>query len=124
MHLREGVDTAGTADEDLAVIFGVEVDEAFGLEHTVLEFHSAGEAGFLINGKEALDSRVREIFVGNGSEGHGDADAVVGAKGRSFGFEPFAVHPGLDRIGHEIMLHVSVLFAHHIHVRLKDDSVM
>ena len=124
MHLRQGVDTAGTADEDLAVIFGIEVDEAFRLQHAVLQFHSAGESGLFVNSKEAFDSGVLEVRIGDRRKRHTDTDAVIRTERCSFGFQPFAVHVGLDRVGHEIMLYIAVLLTYHIHVRLKDDALM
>ena len=124
MHFGEGVDATGTANEDLSVILGVEVDEPFGTEHAVLQFHGAGESGLLIDGEETLDSRVREFGIGDGGERHGDTYTVIAAKGSTFGFEPFAVHVGLNGVGHEIMLNVAVFLAHHVHVRLEDDSFM
>ena len=70
MHFRQGIDATGAADEDLAVIFGIEVNEAFSFEHTVLQFHGTGESGLFINGEEALDSGVLEVGIGDGSECH------------------------------------------------------
>ena len=124
MHLGERVDTAGTADEDLAVIFGIEVDEAFRLQHAVLQSHSAGESGLFIDGEEAFDSRVLEVGVGDRCKRHTDTDTIVRTERCSFGFQPFAVHVGQDRVGHEIMLYIAVLLTYHIHVRLKDDTLM
>ena len=123
MHLGEGVDAAGAADEDLAVVLGVEIDETLVAEHAVPELHSAGETGLFIDREETLDSRVLKFGVGDGSERHRDTDTVVTAEGGAFGFEPLAVDIGLDRIGHEIMGDIAVLLTDHIHVRLEDDAL-
>ena len=124
MHLGEGVDAAGAADEDLAVVLGVEIDETLVAEHAVPELHSAGETGLFIDREETLDSGVLKFGVGDGSERHGDTDTVVTAEGGAFGFEPLAVDIGLDRIGHEIMGDIAVLLTDHIHVRLEDDALV
>ena len=124
MHFGEGVDASCASDEDLAVILRIEVDKAFMPEHTVLQFHSTGETGLFIDGEEALDSRMLQLRIRDSSKRHRDSDTVISTKGGSFGFEPLAIHIGLYRIGHKIMLHIAVLLAHHVHVGLKDDSFM
>ena len=65
VHLGERVDTAGTTDEDLPVVLGVEVNEPFGTQHTVLKFHRTGKACLLIHGEQALDSGVLQLRVGD-----------------------------------------------------------
>ena len=123
VHFRQGVDAAGTADEDLAVVLGVEVDEAFMAKHAVLQFHRTGESGLFIDSEEALDSGVRELGIGDGRERHGDTYTIIAAEGGAFGFEPLAVDIGLDRIGHEIMGDIAVLLTDHIHMCLEDDTL-
>ena len=65
-----------------------------------------------------------EVGIGDGSECHRYTYSVVGAEGCAFGFEPFAIHIGLDRIGHEVMLYIAVFLTDHVHMRLKDDTLM
>ena len=124
MHLGEGVDTSGAADEYLAVVLGVEVDEPFGTEHAILQFHGAGEACLLIDGEEALDSGVLQFGIGDSRERHGDTDTVVRAERRAFGFEPLAVHIRLNGVFEKIMLYVTVFLGYHVHVGLQDDAFM
>ena len=124
VHFGEGVDTSGTTDEDLAIIFGVEVDESFGTKHSVFQFHRAGESCLFIDGEKAFDSRVLKFGIGDSSQRHRDTYSVISSEGSAFGFKPFAVNIGLNRIGHEIMGHITVLLAYHVHVRLKDDAFM
>ena len=124
MHLREGVDTAGATDEDLAVVFGVEVDKTLGLQHTVLQFHRTGESCLLIHRKEALDRGVLQFGVGDSGKGHRDTYTVIGAEGSTLCFQPFTVDPGLDRIFEEVVLHVSVFLCDHVHVGLQNDAFM
>ena len=124
MHFSEGVDTTCTSDEDLAIVFGVKVDETFALEHAVLKLHRACKSCLFVHGKETLDSRMLQFGISDSRKRHGDTDTIVATEGRSFGFEPFAVDIGFDRVIHEIMGHVAVLLANHIHVRLKDHSLV
>ena len=124
MHFGERVDTTGTADEDLTVILGVEVDESFALQHTVLQFHRSCKTGLFIHRKEALDSGVRQFLVRDRRQSHCDTDTVVCTEGRALRFQPIAIDIGLDRVLEEIVLHVSVFLRHHIHVRLKDHALM
>ena len=123
MHFGQRVDAAGTADEDLAVVLGVEVDEALMAKHAVPELHGAGESGLFIDGEETLDSGVRELGIGDGRERHGDTYTIISAEGGAFGFEPLAVDIRLDRIGHEIMGDIAVLLTDHVHVRLEDNAL-
>ena len=53
---------------------------------------------------------------------HRHAQAVIGTERRPFGFQPVAVHPGLDRVFLEIVLDIGVLLRHHIHMALQNDS--
>ena len=124
MHFGEGVDATGAADEDLAVILGVDIDEAFMFEHAILQFHCAGQPCLFIDGKETLDSRVRQVRIGDSGKCHRNTNTIVRTEGGSFGFEPLAIHVGLDRITHEIVLHIPVFLRYHIHVRLQDDALM
>jgi len=50
------------------------------------------------------------------------ADAAVGAQRRPFGLDPLAVDVGADGILLEVELHVGVLLADHVHVRLQHDG--
>lgn len=50
----------------------------------------------------------------------GHADTAVGAQRRTFGPDPLAVDTRADGIVVEVELHIGVLFADHVHVRLED----
>ena len=124
MHFREGVNTSGAANEDLSVILGVDVDEPFGPEHAVLQFHSTRQTRLFVYREETFDSGVSQFFVGDSGQRHGDTDTVVCAEGRSLGFKEISIDIGLDRIFQEVMLYIAVFLGHHIHVRLKDNAFM
>ena len=124
MHFGEGVDATGAADEDLAVILGVDIDEAFMFEHAILQFHCAGQPCLFVYREKTLDSRVRQVRVGDSGKCHRNTNTIVRTEGGSFGFEPLAIYVGLDRITHEIVLHIPVFLRYHIHVRLQDDALM
>ena len=122
MHLREGVDTSGAADEDLSVVLGVDVNKSFGTKHTVLELHRAGQTGLFVHGEEALDSRVLQLGIGDDRQSHGDTDTVVGTEGRSPRFQPISVYIGLNGVFEKIVLYVTVFLGYHVHVGLQDDA--
>ena len=46
-------------------------------------------------------------------------DTVVGSQRCTFGFQPFPFNYGFYRVGEEVVLHIVVLFAHHVDVRLQ-----
>ncbi len=50
----------------------------------------------------------------------GYADTVVGSQSGTFGSQPFTFDYGFYRVGEEIVLHVVVLLAYHIYMRLQD----
>ena len=124
MHFGESVDTTGATDEDLAVIFGVEIDEPLMLQHTVLQFHSTGKPCLFIDGKETFYRRMLKLRIGDGSECHRDTYTIVGSKRSTFRFKPFAINIGFNRVSHEIMDHITVFFAYHVHVGLQDNTFM
>ena len=117
----DGVDAAGTADEDLALVLRVEVDEVFAREHLLAQFESPRKAGLLVDRKERLDGPVLHRGVDHDGQRGGHADTAVGAQRRTFGPDPPAVDVRADRVVVEIELHVGVLLADHVHVGLEDN---
>jgi len=63
---------------------------------------------------------VDEGLVLHDGQGRGQADAVVGAEGRSLGIDPIALDLGLDGVLAEVVDLVGVLFADHVEMALED----
>ena len=122
MHFGEGVDTTCAADEDLAIVLRVEVDELFAIEAAVLQTESASEACLLVHGKEALQSWVLQSVGSDSRQHERHTNAVIRTEGCSLSFDKIAIDIGVDRIVVKIMLGVIVLLAYHIHMRLEDNA--
>ena len=118
-----GIYTSCTADEELAFILGIEVQQNVSVHEAFFQGEGTGQSGLLIHGEEAFDRTVLDAVVGKDSQFGGYTDAIVGSQGRTFGFQPFTVNFGFDRVGQEVVLHVVVLFTYHVDVRLKYDSL-
>lgn len=115
------VDAAGAADEQLALVLGVEVDQVGAREHSLAQSESTREAGLLIDREERLEGSVLDRRVEQRGQRGGHADAAVGAERRALGLDPLPVDAGTDGVVLEVELHVGVLLADHVHVRLEDD---
>ena len=115
------VDAAGAADEDLALVLRIEVDEVFARKHIFAQLEGSGQARLLVDRKERFDGAVLHGGVDQDSQRGGHADTAVGAERRAFGPDPPAVDARADRVPVEIELHVGVLLADHVHMRLEDN---
>ena len=122
-HLHDGVHATGAADEDLAFILRVEVEEDTAGEVVRVEFHGASEASLFVDGEDALERTVFHLRVGDDGQGRSHADAVVSAEGRAVGMQPLALDDRLDGVFLEVVLLVAVLLANHVHVGLQDDGL-
>ena len=118
------IDSPGTSHVQFAFVFRVEIDQNTALEHIAPQLVGSGQPRLLVHRKEALQSRVRNIFPFEDRQHRADAHPVVGSERRPAGFDPLTVHVGLDRIGFEIEFQVAVLLGHHIHMRLQNDRRM
>ena len=116
----DGVDAARTADEDLAIVLRVEVDEVLAREHPLAQLESAGEARLLVHGEQRLQRTVLRLGVDQHGQRRGHADAAVGAQRRTLGTHPAVLDARADGVVLEVELHVGVLLAHHIHMGLED----
>ena len=110
----DGVDTSGAANEELTLVFGVEVEQIFTCEHIGGKLESARQTGLLVYGKEGLDCGVAERVVDKHSQRSSHTDTAVGTEGCALGLHPLAVDVGADGVVHKVVLHVGVLLAHHI----------
>ena len=129
-HLRgrevvcgSGSYTTSTAHVQLSLVLRVEVDEIVAMHKIALHAYSPRQASFLISRKYALDRSVLNVVRFQYGHFHGHANAIVGTKRCAFSFEPFAVNVGLYGIVFEVECHVLILFAHHVHVALQNDSL-
>ena len=111
---------ARTADEDFALVLRIEVDEVFAREHPLAQLERTREARLLVDGEQRLDGTVLHRLVEHHGQRGGHADTAVGAQRRTFGPDPLAVDTRADGIVVEVELHIGVLFADHVHVRLED----
>ena len=59
-----------------------------------------------------------DTVIGKDGKFGGYTDTVVRSQRRTFGFQPFPVYLGLDRVGEEVMLHIIILLAYHVYMRL------
>ena len=123
LELGYGVHAAGTADEEFAFVFGVEVQQDVAVHESFFQRKGSGQSRFFVDGEQAFQRTVLNGVVGQNSQFGGYADAVIGSQCCAFGFQPFPVHFRLNGIVHEVVLHVVVLFADHVDMRLQDNGL-
>ena len=86
-----GLDAAGAADAERALLFVVEVQEVLRLQHAAGKLGRAGQTGFFVDGEDELQRTVRDVLALHHGQRGGHADAVVGAQGGAVGLQPVAV---------------------------------
>ena len=114
---------AGAADEDLAFVLAIEVQEDAARHKALLESLGTSQARLLIDRKEAFDGAMLDIVRSKDGQLGGDADTVVGTEGRTVGAEPITLDDGFDGVVVEVVLGSVVFLADHVHVRLEDDRL-
>ena len=114
------VTASGTADEYLALVLRVEVDEVVACHETGLHALGTCEARLLVAGEDTLDGTVPDIVGSQDGQLDGATDAVVSTEGGTLCRQPLTVDIGLDGVLVEVELHIHKLVAHHIHVALQD----
>ena len=62
-----------------------------------------------------------QLLVGQHGQGGSHTDTVVGTQRRTPCLHPFAIDISLDGVVLEVVFHIAVLLAHHIHVSLQDN---
>ena len=80
---------------------------------------SADEPHFFRSGEDAFQRRMHQGTVLQNGHHPRNGHAVVSAQGGAFGPQDIAFHHQLDGIFQKVMVHIPVLFAHHVGVALK-----
>ena len=113
------VHAACRADNHFAFRFVVEVQENFTFDDIGLHVVHAVHRSLLVGRDEALDGTMLQRVVlhdgHDGSHGH----AVVGTERGALGAHPFTVDVGLDGVSFKVVVAVSGLLRHHVHVALE-----
>ncbi len=117
-----GVDATCATYEYFAVVLRVEIYQDGTFDKIRVEVLRAFEANLLVDSEERLYGTMLESVVNHHSQSGSYADAIVSTEGSATGLNPVAIDIGVDRVFHEVMLHVVVLLAYHIHVALEDDD--
>ena len=118
---RRGVciKSAGASDIKFTFGFGVDIDEDVPFQHTALQGLGTCHTCLLIVCNQNLDRAVLDLRRFGYSHGERHAQSVIGAERSALCTKPFAVNPGFYRVFKEIVIYVSVLLGHHIHMALK-----
>ena len=120
---RSGSAEAATAaNANFAVFLAVEVKQDVAFDHTLTESISAGKTGFLVDSEKSLNRTCNDAVVDKCSKACSHSDAVVGAESSAVSAHPFAIDDGFDWVVVEVVLHISIFFAHHVHVTLHHNA--
>ncbi len=114
-----GVDPAGAAHVDLAILFGVGVQQDLPFQPAGLQTEGAGHAGLFVRGQQHFQRAVLDGLVGQHGQTAGHAHAVVGTQGGATGGDPFTVDIGIDRVLGEVVLGIGVGLGNHVDVGLQ-----
>ncbi len=112
------VDTSGTSDEYLGIVFGVEIEQDRSGNHVALKTEGTGHAGFLVDSHERFERTVHRVWIGHYGERRSHTYSVVGSERGAFGTHPVAVDHSGDGSVVEVERLV-VALTHHIHVALE-----
>ena len=116
-----GINSTSTTDENLALILRVKVNQVLSGEHTLAEVKSTCKTSLLIDGEESLQRSVLRLLIQQQSHRSRHTDTVVSSERRTLGTYPLAIHNGTNSVVLEVELHIAVLLANHIHMRLQDN---
>ena len=122
VEFRCGVDASGAADEQLALILRVEVDQDAAGEEVRFKGEGSVESGLLRGGEEALYPAVGQFLVLQHGQLGSYAYAAVGSESGVLGYQPSVLHHCLDGVLGEIVLDPAVLLADHVGVALEDEG--
>ena len=114
-----GPRSAGTANGENALRFGVDVDEAAAAQVKGVQFIGSGHAGLLVDGQQYLQGRVGDGIAVQHGKGHCHSNAVVAAQGGAPRLDPIPVHIQIQRVFQKIVADAAVLHADHIQVALE-----
>ena len=116
LHSSNGIDTTCAADEELALILRVEVDEVLTSEHALAKAKGTCETCLLVHGEQRLDCGVLQSLVEQYCQRRSHTDTAVSAKRCALGIYPAILDEGADGVVLEVKLHIRALLAYHIHV--------
>ena len=118
------VDAASRTDYELAPCLRVEVEQDVALQLVAWQVVSAEHARLLVGCDKTLNRSVNQCLVLHNSHDGSHADAVVGTESSALSAYPLAVYVCLDRVGLEVVCRLLALLRHHVHVRLKDNTLL
>ena len=118
-----GVAAAGTADEHLAFVLRVEVDEHIASHETGLHALGTRQSGLFVAREKAFQRSMYKVFAIEDGQFDGTTDTVVGTERGALGAEPFAIDIGLNGIAVEVEVYVDQFLAYHVHMALQDDGL-
>ncbi len=122
---RQGQVDAGptcATDVERPLLFRVHVDEATALQKIGSQIAGAGQSGLFIHSKQKLQRPVFNVGAFHDGQSRGHADAIVGTECGSHGIKVTALFARFDRIVVEIVLHIGILFIHHVQMRLQNGN--
>ena len=112
---------ARAADGEDTLFLGVDVEKPLAFENRCVEADRAVHAGFLVDGKEALESRVREVVRIEHGQSHRNGNAVVSSERCALGADKIAVYLEFQTVGQEVDRALGRFFRDHVEVALHDD---
>ena len=121
VHGDDTVETAGATHIELALGFGVEVDEDLTLEGTLLQTESSRHAGLLVNGEEHFQRTVSHVLGGEHSQSGRTADTVVSTEGGAGSAYPtIFANARFDGVFGEVVFRAGVGLRNHVDMGLQD----
>ena len=114
-----GIHPAGAAHVDLAILFGVGVEQDLALQPARFQAEGACHTSLFIRGQQHFQRAVLDGLVRQHGQAACHAHAVVGAQGGATGGDPFTVDIGIDRVFGEVVLGVGIGLGHHVDVGLQ-----
>ena len=118
------VDAAGATDHELAPALRVEVEKHVAVQFVGRKGIGSEHAGFLVGSDESLHWSVFQCLVFHYGHDGGHSNTIVGTKSSAFCLHPLAVDVSLDGVGLEVVCAFRRLLRHHIHVCLKNHSLL
>ena len=112
---------ARAADGEDTLFLGVDVEKPLAFQNRRVKADRAVHAGFLVDGKEALEPRVREVVRIEHGQSHRNGNAVVASECRALGADKVAIYHKLQTVGQEVDRALGRFFRDHVEVALHDD---
>ena len=129
LHLLVGecgcdIDATSRTYHEFAPCLRVEVEQDVALQLVAWQVVSAEHASLLVGSDKTLNRSVNQCLVLHDSHDGSYADTVVRTERCALSTYPLAVYVSLDRVGLEVVCRLLALLWHHIHVSLKDDTLL